>query len=874
METLSPIILKPAFITLLKGIGDCARRIDSGHQLWGCKREFDANIESLCGNGNAKLLLNIENFVRATSEQTRDTILMSMLRDQIHGDFRAVSDAVTESEKKYNQFKKNPGQFTWSEFQSHGNVDAQLSRLHRQITIHSGQQSNLVDAIVKACEMDFNLFNEWSQAIFLLVERAFRIRMEFHYYNVFKDEAYEPGAGQRAVMEDVVFPQYVLDEKVLMDQEVAEIQKQMETKYREMKASFLLRNCGDTRHNHHCGGGLHGCWELSTKVYRAVRLSGDLSHSALATKIASRLRSDYPQFLWSAVVLTDYRQAALEANNARHDQDLWLQHFGSKKPILLCKPNRHSDNLCKAFGRFGYLTCFRNRYFSNRSAHIFWVDPDAIQNTAFLEEFDKLRNTDIECREFKEVNSSRPAYFVPKRLIEMNIACVYGVGFHVKAGEQRIGMDLNEFGGGRTFPLCLGNDSRCVMVIPDPSQSSPPAEYPISPAYFTALFTGGGKKPRVHKEHQPRGLAEQLVVVKEILLSKNKPGKRSRQILKLNCHLAHLKDFKHENLVKYIGFEVGSGCGLPTYKIITEFCEGGTLSDRIQSAVAEINIFQWSCGILNGLQYLHQNDIHHKSLESDHVMFDAPAPKISNIKLISVERIAEIIPKKKKCLVAAIEKDHSGPNPLTRSAFSLKYGVSATTIARVISQDLEGKVRKKCRVHALSNKQAKQRLDRGPRFLRYINARKWKNVITIDEAWVYLIDVNRIRKIYYDFRGERSPESWTIFWKESHPKDIIFVAGVCSRCKTAIRFVKPGAKINSEYYIQHVLKPLFKNDIRNLFPGELINKVVSHHDSAPAHSSKITQEWLRKSGIKFIPKEYWMGDSPDLAPWVFVWMVC
>ncbi|OQV22712.1 hypothetical protein BV898_03541 [Hypsibius exemplaris] len=85
-------------------------------------------------------------------------------------------------------------------------------------------------------------------------------------------------------------------------------------------------------------------------------------------------------------------------------------------------------------------------------------------------------------------------------------------------------------------------------------------------------------------------------------------------------------------------------------------------------------------------------------------------------------------------LVDAIEKDLSGPNPLTPSASSLKYGVSATTIARVISQDLEGKVRKKCRVHALSNKQAKQRLDRGPRLLRYINGRKWKNVVTIDEA--------------------------------------------------------------------------------------------------------------------------------------------
>ncbi|OQV11980.1 hypothetical protein BV898_13774 [Hypsibius exemplaris] len=128
-----------------------------------------------------------------------------------------------------------------------------------------------------------------------------------------------------------------------------------------------------------------------------------------------------------------------------------------------------------------------------------------------------------------------------------------------------------------------------------------------------------------------------------------------------------------------------------------------------------------------------------------------------------------------------------------------------------MSQDLEGKVRKKCRVHALSNKQAKQRLDRGPRFLRHVNVWKWKNAITINEALVYLTDVNGIRKIYYaearprgwqtrlcyyEFRGERSPESWTKFWKEPHPKGVMFVAGVCSSGKTAIRFVKPGAKIN------------------------------------------------------------------------------
>ena len=52
---------------------------------------------------------------------------------------------------------------------------------------------------------------------------------------------------------------------------------------------------------------------------------------------------------------------------------------------------------------------------------------------------------------------------------------------------------------------------------------------------------------------------------------------------------------------------------------------------------------------------------------------------------------------------------------------------------------------------------------------------------------------------FYELKGE--PEIWTKFWKESHPKGVMFVAGVCSRGKTKLRFVEPGAKIDSQYYI-------------------------------------------------------------------------
>jgi hypothetical protein len=42
--------------------------------------------------------------------------------------------------------------------------------------------------------------------------------------------------------------------------------------------------------------------------------------------------------------------------------------------------------------------------------------------------------------------------------------------------------------------------------------------------------------------------------------------------------------------------------------------------------------------------------------------------------------------------------------------------------------------------------------------------------------------------------------------------------------------------------------------------------VVFHQDNTPVHQSVVTQNWLKSSGIKFIPSEDWMGNSPDLAP--------
>lgn len=65
----------------------------------------------------------------------------------------------------------------------------------------------------------------------------------------------------------------------------------------------------------------------------------------------------------------------------------------------------------------------------------------------------------------------------------------------------------------------------------------------------------------------------------------------------------------------------------------------------------------------------------------------------------------------------------------------------------------------------------------------------------------------------------------------------MFVTGVSAKGKTRMRFVEKGAKINSGYYINKVLRPIFEEDNPKLF-GKDTSEVIFHYDSAPSHTHK------------------------------------
>ncbi|OWA54330.1 hypothetical protein BV898_18738 [Hypsibius exemplaris] len=71
--------------------------------------------------------------------------------------------------------------------------------------------------------------------------------------------------------------------------------------------------------------------------------------------------------------------------------------------------------------------------------------------------------------------------------------------------------------------------------------------------------------------------------------------------------------------------------------------------------------------------------------------------------------------------------------------------------------------------------------------------------------------------------------------------------------------------MNSQMFIDLILEPMFKKDVPRLYPEEE-KKVILHMDSAGAHVKDRVVKWLHDREIKFITKEEWMSNSPDLSP--------
>lgn len=195
----------------------------------------------------------------------------------------------------------------------------------------------------------------------------------------------------------------------------------------------------------------------------------------------------------------------------------------------------------------------------------------------------------------------------------------------------------------------------------------------------------------------------------------------------------------------------------------------------------------------------------------------------------------------------------------TQATMANKLNVTPKTI-RYHIEKMEKKMKKKPKVHSIWHTALIKRKQRSRKLYLSLANGRYKDIITTDEAWFHLSDVQKPRLTYYATRNMEPP---TARRPPQHTKGVMAWAGISSSGKTKIRWVEPGAKINSEYYINKVLKPFIKEDVSALYPD---GNFRFHQDSAPAHKAASTVRFLEENGINFIKEEDWMPCSPDAAP--------
>lgn len=211
-------------------------------------------------------------------------------------------------------------------------------------------------------------------------------------------------------------------------------------------------------------------------------------------------------------------------------------------------------------------------------------------------------------------------------------------------------------------------------------------------------------------------------------------------------------------------------------------------------------------------------------------------------------------------------------NPPTQREMSKQLGVSQSTVHRIIKNVLHAKLRKKCKVHKLNASQIEKRRQRSWQLYRRLKCGKWKKIVTTDEAMFYMGGSYGRRRVCYVRKGHDDPSKLKFVKRDAFAPGFMAWAGVSFHGKTEIRIIPKGVKVNSQYYIDKVLKPFISKDAPRMFPGDTIKDMVFHQDSASSHTSKQTLTYMRQQNINFVTPNEWMPKSPDAAPMDFgIW---
>ena len=198
--------------------------------------------------------------------------------------------------------------------------------------------------------------------------------------------------------------------------------------------------------------------------------------------------------------------------------------------------------------------------------------------------------------------------------------------------------------------------------------------------------------------------------------------------------------------------------------------------------------------------------------------------------------------------------------------------ISERSVRTILKKKLHKFPYKIQRVHELTTKKMKTRLDRCKMLRMRHAAGELDNLVFSDEK---LFSVEQFFNKQNDrvWASGKSSISETNFQatRTQGAASVMVWAGVCASGRTPLVFVPQGVKINAQQYRERILEGCLSPWAHTHFNGTCW---VFQQDSAPAHKARTSQMWLRENVPAFISSAEWPPYSPDLNPLDFsVWSI-
>jgi hypothetical protein len=202
---------------------------------------------------------------------------------------------------------------------------------------------------------------------------------------------------------------------------------------------------------------------------------------------------------------------------------------------------------------------------------------------------------------------------------------------------------------------------------------------------------------------------------------------------------------------------------------------------------------------------------------------------------------------------------------LSQRETARRLQIHPSTVHRIVAKDLNLKSFHKVPVHDLSDANKAQRLEKSRRLLDKLSQRSVGKVVFTDEKnFTLSAPRNSQNDRVYGEGKKRTIHPKRLVRETTHfNRHVMVSAGVSARGKTKLHFVKPGVKINAQYYSNTLLKDGLLPDCRILYPR---GDFIFQQDSAPSHTAQTTITLLREQNPAFLTKEDWPAKSPDLNP--------